>query len=375
MGKTFTVLHIAEFAAPYQGNFIPSLIKLKFELEKTGGRILLALPQRVRQHEWFEECKREFGDQLILIPPGSRLVQLKFFLNIIKSRRVHIVHTHFKYFDMVGYFAALLGGAKVVWHCHSEWSISLNLLRISKDFIKYRLLGLKALNIAVSDRISDMLAERQAHKSRTIIAYNGIALDRITNAVTDREKTRKTLTADETTFVFTILAWSPDRKGLDIALDAAQKLSKTESKKFLLVVVGGDETRQFLEAHSRDNDLNEIVKVIAPLQNIFELLAATDCFCSFARYEGFPYALCESMAFGNVVLANDIPALKPLHESDAVFFAQNDSSDAAEKMKMIMNMPDGQKLKISQSNSRFIKDKYSAETWAKQIVEIYRTRL
>src|SRR5207302_9321124 len=54
-----TVVHVAEFGAPYPGSFMSSLQALEACLQLAGMRQVLVLPARARQRTWVETWRKE----------------------------------------------------------------------------------------------------------------------------------------------------------------------------------------------------------------------------------------------------------------------------------------------------------------------------
>lgn len=64
-----TVVHLAQYAAPYLGNFVKSLMHLEERLKKDGGNMVYVFPPQAGDCAWFEDfaSKHEVG----LILPGA----------------------------------------------------------------------------------------------------------------------------------------------------------------------------------------------------------------------------------------------------------------------------------------------------------------
>ena len=67
--KGRTVVHLAQYAAPYLGNFVKSLMHLEERLKKDGGNMVYVFPPQAGDCAWFEDfaSKHEVG----LILPGA----------------------------------------------------------------------------------------------------------------------------------------------------------------------------------------------------------------------------------------------------------------------------------------------------------------
>lgn len=67
--KGTTVVHLAQYAAPYLGNFVKSLMCLERRIAGAGGRMVYVFPPQAGDCAWFEDfaSKHEVG----LILPGA----------------------------------------------------------------------------------------------------------------------------------------------------------------------------------------------------------------------------------------------------------------------------------------------------------------
>lgn len=52
--KGRTVVHLAQYAAPYLGNFVKSFMHLEERLAKSGGSMVYVFPPQARDCVWFE---------------------------------------------------------------------------------------------------------------------------------------------------------------------------------------------------------------------------------------------------------------------------------------------------------------------------------
>lgn len=67
--KGTTVVHLAQYAAPYLGNFVKSLMCLEERLAKNGGGMVYVFPPQARDCVWFEGFASEH--EVSLIQPGK----------------------------------------------------------------------------------------------------------------------------------------------------------------------------------------------------------------------------------------------------------------------------------------------------------------
>ena len=109
----------AQFAAPYEGNFILSLKKLEIELIRLGMTVHYVFPNKCRYTPWIDEFKKNrsvyFTDDVVR--SSLAVSQLK---RIIHELSPVLVHTHFDGYDVSIQKAGAI--CPVVWHLHNYLS-------------------------------------------------------------------------------------------------------------------------------------------------------------------------------------------------------------------------------------------------------------
>lgn len=114
------ILHCAQFAADYKGNFISSLINLESELTKSNCNISYLFPKEVSEKLWYNEFSKSHKCYLSNNVYHSESEILK----IINDDNIDIIHSHFEGFDISSVKAANKSkrDIKIVWHLHDHLS-------------------------------------------------------------------------------------------------------------------------------------------------------------------------------------------------------------------------------------------------------------
>ena len=125
-----TMLLVAQYAAPYEGNFMKSLYALENHLKDYGCRVVYVLPQKADKCHWFSNASKLHEILLIDDNPSKTVSQLaRIFLEVNPS----IIHTHFDGYDMPVVKAVRKLGmeenVKVVWHLHDHLSFMNNIVK------------------------------------------------------------------------------------------------------------------------------------------------------------------------------------------------------------------------------------------------------
>ncbi len=97
------------------------------------------------------------------------------------------------------------------------------------------------------------------------------------------------------------------QKGFDLLLKAFAKL-KNQHSDWMLTIVGDGELRSELEALRDKLKLADRVDFLGTVKSPEAAFRSADMFVLSSRFEGFPNALCEAMAWGLPVIATDCPS-------------------------------------------------------------------
>lgn len=183
------VLMVAQFAAPYEGNFLLSLKNLEHELrERFNASTAYVFPKDAQKRDWFELFAQKHTTFLTINEVASSVDQLS---EIISNYTPDIIHTHFDGYDMPVAKAIKKSGlkdVKIVWHLHDALGFVPNVVKKAYQclyYIRHYSYYAKNVNtIAVSDevrrftnRFHRILRFTNFNNNKTI--PNGIDLNRL----------------------------------------------------------------------------------------------------------------------------------------------------------------------------------------------------
>lgn len=113
------ILFAAQYAAPYAGNFIASLIALEKSLVKNYNvRCAYLFPQKALQQSWIEDFKA--SRQVYFSSDNNVLIQDYEADEIIQQIKPDLIYTHFDGYDVPMHKAVKRSGRYIrqVWHMH-----------------------------------------------------------------------------------------------------------------------------------------------------------------------------------------------------------------------------------------------------------------
>lgn len=373
-----TIVHAAGFAAEFGGNFIASLTQLRESCQQQGWGTVVVLPEAARQRPWCVALAAGGWRIQFLSNDASRARCARALADIVSEQDADLVHTHFAQYDLAARLAARIAGRRgrkvqVVWHAHSELNARgpLTPIRRVTNVIKYRFLGQQVWMIPVGLSVAQGLLAAGFPARRVRLVENGIDLARATAATQGRAQITVGLGIEEGDHLMLMFGWEPPRKGVDTALDAVAELI-AESRRIVLVVVGGEELLQYVRDRFGVQPPSWL-RVIPPAENVASLYQAATTFLSPSRSEGLPYSVCEAMANRIPVILSDIPSVSWAHRSPgALFFTPGDSQGLAAAMREVLAWNNDDRELRSNANEHLVKTEFDATVWADRILEVYR---
>jgi glycosyltransferase involved in cell wall biosynthesis len=372
-----TVIHLADFSAPYSGNFIASLLALGTLLKKTGLRQVLIFPDRARNRPWLTELHKNNVPLHLLSMNTSIFKRAREIARIASKEKAVILHTHFTSFDVSVWLAGIFMSLKkkkpcAVWHMHSNFPIKQDIKRKLKDMLKLRFMGRSVAAIAVSEELKQSYATR-GFAGKTHVVLNAIDVLKATRASKSKVELRRELKIPESKILLLSFGWDPVIKGIDLLIEAAKELS-TETECTLLIV-GTDRLKEFIQ-----RQFGEIfpswLKIVAPRECVADFYNAADIFISASRWEGWPYSVGEAMANGLPVISSNIPSLHWAHPAQGlIFFKSCDTEALGSAIKKVISWSPQKVHTLTLSNRELINTKFFVKTWANNIYNIYEELL
>jgi glycosyltransferase involved in cell wall biosynthesis len=162
------------------------------------------------------------------------------------------------------------------------------------------------------------------------------------------------------------------QKGLPYLLRAAAEVLR-ENPTALFVFAGDGPDREALEAEAIDLGVQHAVRFLGVQENIPALLASIDVLAMPSVSEGMPMALLEAMACGKAVVASRVGAISKVidHRVNGLLIDSRDVSGLAACINEILGSGDFRRG-LGRAARQTIEARFSAETMAKNYLEIYR---
>lgn len=363
--KIKTVLHIANYAAIYGGNFIESLENLSDELMKKNIHTIYMFPAKKTEGTelpWITNIK-ERGREVYGLTE-SVIKAAKTIRSLIKKYDIVLIHTHFismkQYLSV--YLATMFTKCNLIMHFHNHSLVAQGVKNILR-----RTLYKKCTMVSCSDSVLESIS-RDYPKNKKFSVDNGIFFQRLENVPV---ATRNEYGLKKDTKICLIFGFDFYRKGVDLALRALDKLNQNGIRYELLISLSKN-----LESVERETIkvlgcLPSWVHIIKARSDVAALYNLCDIFLSPSREEGLPYSVLEAAYCRCNVIYSDIPAQVNLKIPYALVHIAEDFRSLAETIEKMELQGDWKKDNYSIVQEK-MKENYSLSRWTSQIVDIYQ---
>lgn len=362
------LLFIAQYTAPYEGNFISSLKLLESMLRiEYNCEVAYVFPESARSQTWMRHFMLEHKTFFTRDDVQHSHLELE------KMRNEYVptlVHTHFDGYDMV-VNKVFNQGVKRVWHMHNHLSyINHPLKTVYQMWCFLQHYGFQSKHvdiISVSDEMKKFAEKwqmRALHKLRLIQHIpNGIDLSRVINK-------RRPRTADGK-FYFLAFGGRNSQKRIDVLLSAGKELIKLRND-FQICITKGTDTELVVHECFQGNIPSWVI-LKEQTQDIASLFNSVDCFISSSEHETFSYAICEASVFGLPVIQSDIAGTMWNAKNPSTrLFEVNNAVVLCKQMDLMIDADKEELEKQVQITIENNRRDYSLEQWVRNVISFYK---
>jgi len=288
--------------------------------------------------------------------------------DLIKERRIDIIHTHGYKSDILGWIAARLAGISVISTPHG-FGEPVDLKHKAYIMVGKWFLRLFDRVVPLSHQLECEVLGAGVSRQRVTLIRNAVDLDEV-----DSYRRRKKTKEGRKQIVGYVGQLIP-RKKIDHMLEIFDQVW-LEDKKLELQILGDGESRLELEQYARTLSSNAAIHFLGFRDDRMKFLKDFDLFVMTSSDEGIPRCLMEAIAMGIPVAAYSIPGIEQLvvHEKTGLLAAYGDKSKLKSYwQRMLCKKVDAQKL--AEHGRQHIIEKYSAQRMASEYAALYRSLL
>ena len=342
---------LASYAAPYPGNFIPSILLLEKKVKQNGGEIVFVFPNEAKEREWLK-CFE--GEKVFFLPYAPYSFKtIKTLKKIFRDEKIDLIYSHFCGWDISSRLAAPL--TRNVWHCHMNIRND-GFSKKLKYFIKYRIIGLfKTYSIGVSPAVGEKLS-KVAGRKRSCVVCNGMDFSRLNKKTAYPQEKKKVL----------IFGWAPVIKGFDTACDAFER----GDNGLELTVSCQSATKDFIK-NRFGGKAPQWLSTVEPTSEVASLYDDADIFLSASISEGFSFALAEALYSGLPCVISDIEGTSWAREMKNVFVFK--TGDPQSLNEALQNCKEAEiTFEDAEYNRKILLEKYSLDSWSEKVMNVLK---
>lgn len=366
-----SILHLTDYGAPYEGNFVASLRALERRLSADGMRMLYVFPKRAGDMPWAQDMRREKSN-VFFIERNGFFAYARQIRKLLRENDVAILHAHFIHYKekLAALFAAKTCGHRVdtVLHLHNHLVIPKSPLRaLPQRFY----LSFVSRFVCCSRSVAQRLIADGIAPSRVAIAENAIAFERLD---TFEPIDRASLGIPSGERVALLFGFNYLRKGVDFAVEAVRSLREA-GEPVTLAVVLSSRKEEVEAAILRQLDLPELpswIRLLPARSDVAAYYHLADVFLSPSREEGFCYALVEAAYCKTPTLASAIDAQKDLALPSEAFVPPEDTAALSGAIQRVLHAADApERAQSLEAAKRRVVESYALNVWAERVVAVY----
>jgi glycosyltransferase involved in cell wall biosynthesis len=367
MNSSVNVLQFLCFRSPYGGSFFKSLLKLEQHLGNNSTEMIYLFHEDVSDIDWVQGLIDE-GKKVYFLS-GSFTKDVLTVRNILVKHNIKYLHAHFAGTK----FFLLFNIAKQLYR--NKLYIIRHLRNHDKPlgFVKEnmrKMLNHIDLYIGCSESVAiEYRKNFNLKEDKVTFVTNAIDFNRLNKF---EPLKRSDFGIAPNTTVFLMFGFDYMRKGVDIVLEAMDRLAKQGHSVHLLLSLSVN--KEWIEAKiiKRFQQLPEWLTVLKPRDDIASYYNICDYFISAAREEGFCNSLVEAAYCERPVISSDIPGPQSLNIPHTRNFPSEDVTALQNEMLFLMSLSDEEKKQMAADQKSYVQKTFDLDAWARGIIGIYK---
>ncbi len=294
-------------------------------------------------------------------------------LRVLRRLRPHVVHTHLAKAGLLGRIAARLAGVPVVVHTFHG-----NVLRgyfggvTSRVFLLLERFAarLSTRIVAISPRVADELRMLGvADERRLVVIPLGLDLQPFLDV--PRGRIRAELGLMDTDQLVVIVARLVPIKGIDVFLDAAAIIARSELRAHF-VVVGDGELHDALVARTEALGLERRVHFLGWRADLPAVYGDADVVVLSSHNEGTPVSLIEALAAARAVVATSVGGVPDIVRPGCGALVHDSDAEAMAREITALLHDAESRTRLGRAGRAAVYPSYDAQSLVRRIDDLYR---
>jgi len=290
---------------------------------------------------------------------------------IIRTKNIHIIHSHLYHANMYGRIAAFFANIPVIATEHSVDAHT----KLKRQLINRFLARKTSKIIAVSHMVKARITERdQIDPAKIDVIYNGIDTNHFCSSLS-KEKAREKLGIPAESLVIGTVGRLEKPKGHIHLIHAMQKVTE-QNPNTKLIIVGTGSLESPLKSEVARQGIGHSVIFLGLRRDIPDILMAFDIFVMPSLSEGFPMALLEAMSLALPVIVTPVGGIPELvtDEINGIFVPPANEPALAKKI-LDLSADRSRLTRLGNSGKAAIFEKFSASAMVQAIEVLYKSVL
>jgi glycosyltransferase involved in cell wall biosynthesis len=249
-----------------------------------------------------------------------------FIYKFCKKNKIEIIHSHHRYFDLLAYLVSKLYRVKTVTTVHSKV--------LGKKLFSYK----ADRFIAVSNTIREHIIRNFGVNNSKITVINNFVDQSELPAKFPVKDLKEKPGIPVNKFILTFLGRLSKEKGIDVLLRTFKNL-QNEFTDLVLLLIGDGEEKSFVQDFIRQNNLN--VKLIEPVENIFDYYNISDIIVLPSRVDPFPVVMLETGMMTKPFIASKVDGISEFIEDkiNGLLITPENEEELYNAVKDLINNP------------------------------------
>lgn len=369
MNNRNNVCIIAFYGASWGGSWIPAMRVFAEQIISERRKCIFVFPQMAYNLPWVSTLQAtgvnvHFIENDFYLKRSVKIKEICILKKIIKKNDVGYIWTHF-----IGYNYSLLClkhllGRKVQFIATYHNTFKLPSPNVLKRAVKLFILNhTYDVHMGVSENVMQSMLDNGIRGNVSYVT-NGIDFKRLDTYESIN------LRKDNSEYLVLMFGWPLYVKGVDIALQAIDKL-RNMGKKVVLVTPHHNIKNDIIDL-CRGGQLIDSVRFIKSRDDVATLYNNVDCFLSASREEGYNYALREAILCNPMIVASNIPAHKINIIPECIYYNTEVVEELVESIQKAMNISEIEKQKIKEKQREYVLKNCGLDTWLQKIMEYFK---
>jgi glycosyltransferase involved in cell wall biosynthesis len=284
-------------------------------------------------------------------------------ISLIRRGKYNIVHVHLFPANLFGSLASLFlpKNIKFIFSEHNVYNRrrSVKIFKILDTFIYSRYCKI----ICVSKQVQVALVEWLPNlKRKSVVISNAVPVSDLSNWSTVKK------------YDILFVGRLTKAKGVDILLKAINILKEKHQKEVKVAIVGKGYLEEELKELVMELGIEKEVEFLGVRRDIEKLMKSTKLFVLPSRWEGLPLTILEAMSSAAGIIATKVGGITEVieHEKEGILISPEDSETLAGAIVGLLKDRE-LRVKLGINAYKKVKEKYSIEVYAQNILGFYKS--